>query len=552
MITTRATASILFTLLAINLSSLAQSPQVEVHHLDQNWNEKEIQWFYHINQGTVLMPYDWFLALEQPETSGKLFRENDYMAGFGFLPNPNQEGNPDGLPVGFAKATVPVKPGEPKEYDAVGFTCAACHTGQINYKGIGIRVNGGPGMFSSEAFGTQSGRAIFETWADIRKFKRFAKKVLGQRYPEGIIELRAQLDVFLIKVTRGAVAAALDQELSSTRGTKAGFGRVAAIGAGGNRLLSYGGVNNPRNYAALTAPVSYPALWDTPFFDWVQYNAAIRQPMARNSIEALGVGVPVTLKGPKENLYKSSLPVENLYLIEESLKQLKSPTWPGDILPPIDTAKAAEGRKLYRKYCERCHALLEKRGEPRPITVTLVSLDTIGTDPNTATGFFERQVITGDLGLGTVKYFDALRILTTEVLARRYEDLNIPPERQEIMNGGRPNDWRAPLAYRARPHNGIWATAPFLHNGSVPNLYQMLIPAHRRDKTFYVGNLDFDPRHVGFETKEFEGGFKFDTTISGNSNAGHEFRNAPLGNGVIGPELTDTERWNIIEFLKTL
>jgi hypothetical protein len=104
--------------------------------------------------------------------------------------------------------------------------------------------------------------------------------------------------------------------------------------------------------------------------------------------------------------------------------------------------------------------------------------------------------------------------------------------------------------------SGLWATPPFLHNGSVPNLYQMLVPADQRDKTFYTGSREFDPKYVGFKTNKFEGAFEFrsdqpDDPHPGNSNAGHEFRNG-AGKGIIGPELSDEERWAIIEYLKTL
>ena len=56
--------------------------------------------------------------------------------------------------------------------------------------------------------------------------------------------------------------------------------------------------------------------------------------------------------------------------------------------------------------------------------------------------------------------------------------------------------------YRARPLDGIWATAPYLHNGSVPNLYQLLLPAVQRVTTFKVGSDQFDPVYVGFVTDQ--------------------------------------------------
>ncbi len=57
---------------------------------------------------------------------------------------------------------------------------------------------------------------------------------------------------------------------------------------------------------------------------------------------------------------------------------------------------------------------------------------------------------------------------------------------------------RLHLGYIARPLNGIWATAPYLHNGSVPTLYDLLLPAEQRPRTFYTGSNEFDPVKVGY------------------------------------------------------
>ncbi len=102
------------------------------------------------------------------------------------------------------------------------------------------------------------------------------------------------------------------------------------------------------------------------------------------------------------------------------------------------------------------------------------------------------------------------------------------------------------VPYKARPLNGIWATAPYLHNGSVPNLWELLKPVNhpgantRRTKTFFVGNREFDKTNVGFESDS--GPFKFDTALPGNSNAGDEY----------GTTLSDTEKRQLIEYLKSL
>ena len=110
--------------------------------------------------------------------------------------------------------------------------------------------------------------------------------------------------------------------------------------------------------------------------------------------------------------------------------------------------------------------------------------------------------------------------------------------------------------YKARPLSGIWATPPFLHNGSVPSVYQLLLPAYARPVTFYRKSQVFDPANLGFESSvQDKNAFLFDTTITGNSNAGHEFRadykaDASPRFGVIGPELSEDERFALIEYLK--
>lgn len=120
-----------------------------------------------------------------------------------------------------------------------------------------------------------------------------------------------------------------------------------------------------------------------------------------------------------------------------------------------------------------------------------------------------------------------------------------------------PKNWRA---YRPRPLQAIWATAPYLHNGSVPSIYQLLSPAEERDQSFYLGRKEFLPETLGLDVSKFKGAFKFDTSVTGNSNLGHEFNDGLCGDGVIGYELKDQpgycrqltrhEKLAIIEYLK--
>jgi hypothetical protein len=94
--------------------------------------------------------------------------------------------------------------------------------------------------------------------------------------------------------------------------------------------------------------------------------------------------------------------------------------------------------------------------------------------------------------------------------------------------------------YEARPLNGIWATAPFLHNGSVPTLDALFRKADKRPPTFSVGTRQFDTKKIG--VLDVPGLPKYDTTLPGNSNVGHEF----------GSELSEEERSQLVEYLKSI
>ena len=546
-------------------------PVANLEYPDQNWTAWQRQWFYHTSQGTMLLPYRWFLALEQPHINlfGTVprFADSAYLARFGFLPDAAGEQNPDGLPVGFAKDTV-VDPQTRQRVEVVGLTCAACHTGQIEYHGKGIRIDGGSATIQLAAFQSELGYAVAYADKVPFRFDRFAKAVLGENASDDAKRaLREQLRALLAK-------GLAEQNVADERklyAVEGGFGRTDALGRIGN--LVFGTELNNDNLRVADAPVNFPPLWYTSWFDWVQYNGAIQQPMVRNIGESLGVRAEVNLSNPQAGLYQSTVNVKNLHDMEMLLAGpapftgVRPATWPEQIFGPIDRAKAETGKKLYEQHCQGCHLppltapemqdqqskhwVAGQEGR-RFLKVTLVPLGEIGTDPKAASNWQQRTANTGDLGMGTVTAARGLQVVTDKIASNKYDELGLSPAQRIEWNGFRDSAVQAPLAYKARPLGGIWATPPYLHNGSVPNLYQVLVPAAQRDKSFYTGSREFDPKYVGYSSARFDGGFEFRTNQVGNSNGGHEFRNAPLGNGVIGPELTDADRWAIIEYLKTL
>jgi hypothetical protein len=388
-----------------------------------------------------------------------------------------------------------------------------------------------------------------------------------------------------------------------------GFGRLDALGRIGNFV--FGSELSHDNLLPATAPVAYPHIWNTPWFDWVQYNGSIKQPMTRNAGESMGVFARVNLDAASPRLFDSTIDVKSLAEMEDRIRGsnvfepgkppafrgLNSPKWPEDLLGAIDKPKAAAGAELYKRLCEGCHLPAPNTAEffdakhwtepdakgRRYLRLRMLGVGDIGTDQATAMNWYKAVVNLGPLGQllksdiekrmdpflgigaggGITPAGVALPLFVEKAVENRYRQLGIPKEQWDDLNGNRPNDVRAPLAYKARPLNGVWATAPFLHNGSVPNVYQILLPAAEREKAFYLGSRRFDPRKLGCDTGPLEGAFQLDTSVPGNHNTGHEFKADPKDwpgivakgvypAGVIGPLLTDEERYAIIEFLKTL
>ncbi|NET47869.1 MAG: cytochrome c [Merismopedia sp. SIO2A8] len=580
----------------------------------QNWTKEEWDWWYHVPQGSAfetVIPYDWFINLEQPKLAPflqevPLLTKPEYMAGFGFLPDPKGKYNPDGLPVGFAKSDNFWNPvatpenGLRERTDVIGFTCAACHTGQINFKGKGLRVEGGPAITDVNKFKAAAGFSLLLTKIDPLRFNRFATRVLGaEATPDGKAALKGELDALV----KDAIAQA---KKTKPFYPPEGFARLDALDRIDNFV--FGAQVAFENYRKADAPVSYPHIWSSPWFDWVQYNGSVMQPMTRNAGEAMGVFARVQLDADKPDLYQSNVDVKNLYEIEHLLAKdsiftgLSAPKWPEGMLGAIDSEKAAKGKVLYEKNCQQCHLPPMNSDEfmddkywttvakmdpkylpsletispkyfqqlteenPKYLKVTMKNLYDIGTDPTTTKNWYESTINMKTLmnkapGDRDSDYFDdhgivragqALPFAVTNTANKRYEDLGIPKEEWPKYDGLRPNLARTPLAYKARPLNGVWATPPFLHNGSVPNLYEVLIPAAQRTKVFYSASKEFDPKVIGYDTGKVDGVDPVDTSKLGSFNTGHSFEGDGTGQGVIGPELTDDERWALVEYLKTL
>jgi hypothetical protein len=208
----------------------------------------------------------------------------------------------------------------------------------------------------------------------------------------------------------------------------------------------------------------------------------------------------------------NTIDMKGLERVEAYLKALQPPKWT-EMFPAPDAALVSRGKDVYRReQCHVCHDFGEKR------TGTVIPVEEVGTDP-------ERHK------------------LWTDEAARRYNAYaeGYPWKFKDFRGTSGPGG-----GYASVPLDGVWVRAPFLHNGSVPTLADLLKPPGLRPKAFYRGNDVYDPVAGGFVSDKERDGWRrftrFDTSLRANGNGGHEY----------GVKLPDDDKKALVEYLKTL
>jgi mono/diheme cytochrome c family protein len=514
--------------------------------------------FYHLPEGGELYPVDWLLALETTgadatgNTGSRPFL--DTLGDFGFIPDAVSADNPYGLPVGMTVARSVVT-----GLDTVGVNCAACHVGELTYAGATVRIDGGPNLISVPAFVKALVKETTDTARNPVRLIRFLKRSraarerqLANRESQAAQPEPAERDV---RAAAAAIAAriamlkALPALKAADTGTPEGYGRTDAFGNARNELFS-------RDAVPPTAPVSLPHLWGMERTAWLQWGANTNSVLQRNIGQIIGTGA-----WTRGNM--SSVKLENLNVMEELAYEIQPPRWPA-VFPEVNKDRAAKGRELYGDMCASCH----EQWVTTPTGLRqyqLFSLEQAGTDPNTALNF-EKPIRTAtgatqgfpDAAFaiidGVKEDYYRRHKLSQETIARlERRDLRPPPPppmfRAPLRDSEQFPDTKGRKVYPAKTLAGIWATAPFLHNGSVPSLYDLLLPVAQRPTRFAVGQREYDPVRVGYQQdpQKYKLPPNFtptylDTTLPGNSNAGHDWKL---------DQLTDEQRWAIVEYLKT-
>ena len=556
--------------MALAYAGLVQAQPVDktsTIYLNQAWTAQQRADYYWGSQGSALISYDIYLALKLPG-SNELFNSASHADQVGLLMGPpDLKNNPDSLPVGITKTTV-----SSGQYTGVymGMTCAACHTGQVQYKGQQIRIEGGANnRLNIVAWVRSLADSLNETVTDQARFQTMFKTI--QKTNPAISE--ADLKRRLIQDTQIVQA---QVKYSFVLPSLPGPGRMDALASIHNSFTAINTGELGNIYPSL-APVKPPFLWNAPQSAWVQWSAVVTNPLSRNAGETLGVFTRYDLKSatPEQGLFDTTTDIRGLVKLESLLKVLAPPKWPEEILGKLDQDKVMIGQKLFVNHCQQCHTTYPYRWSPerapgkRFIENAIVPQTIVGTDGTQLKGISfnpEPVIFTGTLapyfnGQAKVSNGEFGQVIQGKIVAKAVNKAG-PFSKEEFaeMNSytNYLNEPPVPSpqdSYKAAPRDGIWATGPFLHNGSVPTIYALLSPAAERPSSFFV-TREFDPIKLGINTSVVNPqDYFFDTTLIGNSNAGHSFEKSysqTRGNGVIGPELSAAERYAIIEYLKSI
>jgi mono/diheme cytochrome c family protein len=543
-------------------------------HQGSSWTPAARADFYTRDQGSRLIPYAWAKALKTPD--GAAFAPNG-LRRYGYLPNP---ANANGLPVGFMT-------GETGGRQYLAMNCSACHTRQIVVDNKEFRVDGGPAIVDFQGLLTDLDAAVGAVLASDSAFAAFAAQVLGAGAPPAkVAALRQEVSDYHLREHTLVTRALPPQGW--------GLGRLDAVSMIYNRLvgMDIGPPPTfliPGNIALADAPVRYPFLWNAAVQDRTQWPGFSKNgddlfAMARNLGQVYGVfGIfrPSRQGGHVDFLAGNSAQWKGLRHIESLVRKIGPPRWPW----ALDSALVAQGKGIYERRtadggCAECHG--KRPGAFRfipPSPTWATPLCDVGTDTR-EWAILHRTVQSGvfegakaPVGPAVGAEADTFALLAVGVIGSIFQETfgvslfkygtaeaqAVTPKKHKIAAdellatykpaspdpcGGKGGSNK----YESRVMHGIWAAAPYLHNGSVPTLADLLKAPRNRPNKFEVGNR-YDIALVGLARSQAPGaqvrdtrGCDEDDLKSGESRCGHDF----------GTDLSDSEKKALLEYLKAI
>lgn len=504
----------------------------------------------------------------------------------------------------------------------VGMNCSACHTNDIQIGSRRLRIEGAPTLADFQGLEELLLKSLKATSDNPEKFDRFSTGVLG-----AVSDSIARSDLKLQLLEQIEWQEKLAKQNAAPK-VRYGHARLDAQGHILNKVALTTLVNQPVSIRA-DAPASYPHVWNTSQQNKIQWNGIASNTvrinffglqtdvgaLIRNASEVIGVFAHIETDNTKAWWgYKSSARVDKLIGLERQLATLQSPQWPEDLLGALDGARVARGDAIFdRLQCGTCHASLAPEDVTSKMTEVMSDIKGQRTDIFLACNTFLHSSNAGNFDNQKVFAFFGPRILprdktrymlinsTVGTINGKLDELagsifsDIAPLSPSVSRAlGDETDKYLPgvtdrtkksnaeqcltakdnnekdveiLAYKARSLNGIWATAPYLHNGSVPTLYDLmnitnlrlheddpqpaLTDDQKRPDVFSVGTRIFDAANVGFDTKPTAPGNVFEfrvfdaqnEPIPGNYNTGHDYGTFSLSRD---------EKLDLVEYLKSL
>ncbi len=455
-------------------------------------------------EGDRGLPY--FIWLVMPRLFADLLPGPGGWTSFGIIWEEGAE-----MPVGFSKKTV--------GFERVTNNCAVCHT--ATYR---LSEEETPKVVAAAPGHTNNLQDVLRFMFKAAHDPRFNSETLmneirlvsGNQYGNGGLSFldRQIYRYVLIPFTRKAL---LEQEKQFTwmerfvgDGTAKpawGPGRDDAM-----NLTKYFMTQQKEDNSV--GPTDFPSIWNLGIrsgkdkngrqmlLNWTGDTPAVRSVLIDS---AMGLGAP-----PRPWF------LQRMADLDRYLSDLPPPAWPFAATHPIDPVRAEAGSRIYARDCAGCH---EPRGDR---TNKVIPIAEVGTDEERMHSWSKAAA---------------------EEANRKVKEMGIDrPPMTELD----------PYGYISPPLDGLWLRAPYLHNGSVPTLRDLLNPPAERPVTFHRGYDVFDPVKVGWKEPEprrlgprgelADTFFLFDTRRRGEGNGGHLY----------GTELTPEEKEALVEFLKTL
>jgi mono/diheme cytochrome c family protein len=381
------------------------------------------------------------------------------------------------LPIGFTKKTI--------GFDRVGINCAFCHTATYRTSPQQEKPNIVIGAPSHQVDGQSYLRFLFGCASDPRFNADNILNEIDRSYQLSWLD-RLLYRYLLIPQTKTALVKQKEEYAWMDTRPPWGRGRIDPF--------------NPEKYGPLKQPKDdtignsdMPALWNQK----ARVGMALHWDGLQTSLDEVVINSALG-----DGSTKKSYPMDELKRVQAWLMELQPPKFPY----PVNQELAARGSEVYAKQCASCHAVGQAR------TGQVISIDEVGTDRHRLDEWTQGAVDAYNSGS------DGYTFNTSH--------------------------FRKTNGYASPPLDGIWLRAPYLHNGSVPSLADLLETPDQRPKLFWRGYDLYDQEKVGFVTSGPEAerfGFRFDTSVPGNSNGGHLW----------GVELSPDEKKALVEFLKT-